>query len=271
MVNPKISVITPTKNEEKNIQRLLKSLKKQTFQDFEIIVVDNFSKDKTLEIASKFTKKIFQAGRERSSQRNFGIKKAEGKYILFLDADMILEPDVLSQCYQLMENDKNLAGVIIDEKSVGNNFLAKIKALEKEIYYGSEEIEAARFFRKSDFEKIGGYDESLIAGEDWDLSQRMRKLGLLGKISAKIHHYEDQSLINDIKKKYYYALHIKKYALKHPNYFQKQVGFINRLQILFRKPRLILAHPTEFLGLILLKFSQYLAYILSKLNPRVLD
>ena len=270
MLIPKISIVIPTKNQEKNIERLLKSLKKQTFADFEIIIVDNYSTDNTSKIASKFTEKVFQAGPERSSQRNFGVKKASGKYILFLDADMVLQPAVLEQCYELAELKKKLAGVLIDEKSVGNNFLAKIKALEKEIYYGSDVIEAARFFRKSDFEKIGGYDESLIAGEDWDLSQRIRRLGPLGKISAKIFHHETDSLISDIAKKFYYAKNIKKYASKHPNYFKKQAG-IWRFLILFRKPKLILTHPLEFFCLILLKFSQYLAYILSKLNPRVLD
>lgn len=265
-----ISVIIATKNEEKNIKRLLESLKKQTFTDFEVIIVDNFSTDATVKIASKFTKKVFQAGPERSSQRNFGAKAAIGNYVLFLDADMVPQPNILKQCYQLAENNKHLAGILIDEKSYGNNFLAKVKALEKEIYYGSEEIEAARFVRTADFKKIGGFDESLVSGEDWDLSQRMRKFGPFGKISAKIYHYEENSFVSDLAKKFYYAKNIKKYASKHPSYFKKQAGF-DRFLVLFSKPKLILTHPFEFVGLILLKFSQYLAYILSKLNPRVLD
>lgn len=262
----RISIIIPTRNEAKNLPRLFASLAKQSFTDFEIILVDNFSADDTLKIASKFTDKFFQKGPERTAQRNFGIGKAAGGYILFLDADMELQPDVLNQCYQLIESNKNMAGVLIDELSVGNSFLTKIKALEKEIYSGRAEIEAARFFRKKDLIKIGGYDENLISGEDWDLSQRMKKLGSFAKISAKIYHHETDSLISDVKKKYYYALYIKKYASKHPNYFAKQAGFLNRFLILFAKPQLILKHPAEFVGLIFLKLVQFLAYLVASPN-----
>lgn len=265
----KISVIISTKNEEKNIRRLLLNLKKQTFDNFEVIVVDNFSTDDTLKIASKFTDKIFQKGFERSSQRNLGLKKASGKYILFLDADMVPESDVLNQCYLLMESNKNLAGVLIDEISIGKGFLAKIKALEKDLYYGGQFIEAVRFFRSKDLVQIGGFDENLISGEDWDLSQRIKKLGSFAKISARIYHYEESSLISDIKKKYYYAQHIKKYAVKHPKFFKKQAGVFDRFLLLFSKPKLILKHPAEFVGLIFLKYLQFLAYIIANLNPRV--
>ena len=86
----KISIIIATKNEENNISRLLRSLKEQTFRDFETIIVDNNSSDQTKKIASKFTSKIFIHGPERSTQRNYGLEKAIGKYILFLDADMEL-------------------------------------------------------------------------------------------------------------------------------------------------------------------------------------
>ncbi len=257
-----ISVIVTTRNEEKNIKRLLISLKKQSFKDFEIIVVDNHSQDKTFAIAKKFTSKVYLAGPERSAQRNFGLKKARGNYILFLDADMELEKDVLEQCFKRIQAPKT-AAIIIHEESKGKNMLAKIKALEKEIYKDTQ-IEAARFFKKKDLLKIGGYDQSLIAAEDWDLTKRIKKLDKLETISAKIFHWETDSIILDLKKKYYYAKNIQRYAQKNPETFKKQASFESRLKILLQKPKLIFRNPFTFLALLTLKFLQYTGYFLAK-------
>jgi len=63
------------------IEDLLKSIKKQSYSPIETIIVDNSSIDKTVEIAKKYTKYVFTKGPERSSQRNYGAKKAKGKYL----------------------------------------------------------------------------------------------------------------------------------------------------------------------------------------------
>lgn len=264
---PKVSIIIATKNEQKNIGRLLKSLKNQSFTNFEIIVIDNFSSDKTVDIAKKYTHKVFQKGPERSTQRNFGLKKAQGQYVLFLDADMSLQKNVISQCYNWMKKNHELSGVIVDEITRGSGFLAKVQALEKEIYRGQELMEAARFFRVSDVRKVASYDEVLIAGEDWDISQRLKKFGKLGHVSAKIHHHASHSILSDLKKKYYYAKYIKDYAKKNQQRFQKQAGF-ERFSLLFKKPELILEKPFEFTGLLFLKSFQYLAYRAAKFRSR---
>lgn len=264
---PKISVIIATKNEQENIKRLLLSLKNQTFKDFEVIIIDNHSTDKTCYIARKFTEKIFVIGPERSTQRNYGIKKAKGKYILFIDADMELEKDVLRQCFNKLNQDPNLSGIIIVEVSKGSGFLAQIKALEKRLITGEKFIEAARFLKKENLIKIGGYDERLIAGEDWDLSQRMLKFGEFQKISAKIHHIENSSIISDLKKKYYYAQNIQKYAKKQKYFFAEQAGF-SRFLILFKKPKMILSNPIVFTALLFLKFAQFMVYKFARINKR---
>ena len=115
-----VSVIVTTKNEEKNIGNCLESIKAQTYlQDkMEIIVVDNSSTDKTKEIARKYTDnpsrnsfapvdsststgqafhgvKVYNWGPERSAQRNFGIRQAKGKYVLYSDEDMVLFENVI--------------------------------------------------------------------------------------------------------------------------------------------------------------------------------
>lgn len=261
----KISVIIPTKNEESNLEQLLLSLKKQTFKNFEVIVVDNFSLDKTRQIASKFKSKVFTKGNERSSQRNYGIKKATGDFIFFADADMQLQEVILADSLKKMQSLPNIAGVIIDEISTGEGLLAKVKRLEKQLNKGHQELEAARFFRKQDLLSIGGFDEGLVSGEDWDLTQRIKKIGQLARITSKIYHHEQNSWLDDIRKKYYYAKYINRYAVKHPQHFQKQAGF-TRFLILFKKPRIIVENPSDFLMLLVLKSIQYLAFLLAKVN-----
>lgn len=261
-----VSVIIATKNEQRNLERLLTSLKTQTFKNFETIVVDNFSTDDTRQIAAKYTPYVFKVGNERSAQRNFGLRHAKGKYVLFLDADMQLEKSILAQCVQKMTKGPKLAGIAIDEVSIGTNLLARIKNIEKEIYRNLPEIEAPRFFKRRDILKIGAYDKNLISGEDWDLAERIKKIGTIGRIDAVIYHHETESLFTDIKKKFYYAKHIAKYTRKNPKAFQKQASLIWRFLILFKKPKIIAKYPREFLGLLILKSAQYLAYLLAKVQ-----
>lgn len=263
-----ISVVIATKNEEENIGRLLASLTQQTFKDFEIIVVDNYSTDKTRQIAQEFTDKIYIRKPERSAQRNFGLKKSKGQYIIFADADMELKKNLLAACYQKLSKNPKLSGIILKEISKGHGFFARVKTLEKKIASKSPCLAAARFFRKKDLQKIGGYDQNLIAGEDWDLSQRMTKFGKLATVSSAIYHWEITSFWQDVCKKYYYARNIQKYQDKHPESFKKQAG-LNRLLELFQNPEAILAQPAEFTVLIALKTAHYAAYLLARLHAKI--
>ena len=104
-VDPEVSVIVTTKNEERNIGACLESVVQQSMPPLEMIVVDNYSEDKTEKIALEYGSKVFELGPERSAQRNYGVEKAQGKYILYLDADMHLSPDVLKDCGNRCEAD----------------------------------------------------------------------------------------------------------------------------------------------------------------------
>jgi glycosyltransferase involved in cell wall biosynthesis len=116
-MKPLISVIITTKNEAEVIENLFKSLKKQTFRNFEVILVDNNSTDRTKEISKNYTKKVFNFGPERSSQRNYGAKISAGEYVLILDADMVLTKNVLKSCAKKVKEEKNVSALIIPEKS----------------------------------------------------------------------------------------------------------------------------------------------------------
>src|SRR5579872_2969104 len=98
MNGPLVSVIIPTRNSQEFLELLLKSIKNQSYRNIEVIIVDNNSSDKTKEIARKYTDLVFNKGPERSAQRNYGVSKSKGDYILFLDSDMELTKDVIKEC-----------------------------------------------------------------------------------------------------------------------------------------------------------------------------
>jgi len=99
----------------------------QSYKNVEIIVVDRFSEDRTVEIAERFGAKIYQLDCERAKAKNFGLRKARGDYVLFVDSGRELSKDVVKECVKLMEKDDKIGGVIIPERSVGNGFWVRVK------------------------------------------------------------------------------------------------------------------------------------------------
>jgi len=256
-----VSVIVATKNEEKNIENCLLSVKKQTYTNLEIIVVDNNSSDKTKALASKFTKFVFNCGPERSAQRNFGAKKARGDYFLFIDADMALSPEVVHECITKVVSLKYKA-IIIPEKSIGSGFWAQCKSLEKDLYRDISWIEAARFYEKSAFLREKGFNELMISGEDWDLSQRIEKKYNLGRIRSQIYHNEGSlSLMDDLKKKFYYAKHISVYRKNNSSKgnLSNQFSLFARYKVFFLRPEILFRAPVVGLGLIFMKTAEFTA------------
>lgn len=254
-----VSIIIPTKNEERNIGLCLKSIKEQTYKNTEIIVVDNNSLDKTKEISKQYTDKVFNKGPERSSQRNFGAEKAKGDYLLFIDADMIVTKKVIEDCIELVSQ-SGLGGVIIPEESFGHNFWARCKKLERSFYLNVDWIEAPRFFPKKIFNSVKGYDETLVSGEDWDLGQKVREKFKVGRIKSFIMHNEGNiSLFNLLKKKFYYSRQIKNYALKNKNSksFSVQSNPINRYKLFLSNPKKLFADPLLGIGMLFMKTSEF--------------
>jgi glycosyltransferase involved in cell wall biosynthesis len=215
MTNSLVSVVVTTKNEEKNIQNCLSSVKKQSYPAdlIEIIVVDNNSQDKTKKIAKGFTDKVFDYGPERSAQRNFGIRKAQGQYILFLDADMFISKDLLIECVEKMEI-KQFVGLYIPEVIIGEGFWVRVRNFERS-FYNATVIDCVRFISKDAFLQLNGFDESMSGPEDWDFDRRIRRLGKVSIAKKCIFHNESGFNIKAyLKKKMYYAKSFDGYLTK---------------------------------------------------------
>jgi len=223
------------------------------------LVIDDSSTDRTAKIAKKYTPHVFtRPHAERSTQRNFGASLAKGEYLLFLDADMKLTPQVINSCVNLARSHK-FDALIIPEKSFGENYWAKCKALERNCYIGDPQIEAPRFIRRQVFTQIKGYDPQMISGEDWDLHKRLlAKKFRIGRTPELILHNEGSlSYLKVLQKKFYYAQKSDQYIAKNVSGPKDIVRFVVRPAI-FKNWRLLLADPLHVPGLILLVWGEML-------------
>ena len=297
MKNELVSVVITTKNEEKNIENCLKGLKYQSYKNIEIIVVDNNSEDKTKEISKKYTDKVFNKGPERSVQRNFGmIEKSKGKFVMFLDADMILSPSAIEFCVKKIEN--NLA-LHIPEIVLGKSFFSKVRRFERTFYDGTV-IDGARFFLKSAFVKVKGFDENLNGPEDWDIDKKIKQIGKIGLVKEKeevgnwemkdfvkskgvnfedygvvIYHNESEfDLKKYISKKGYYAKTFDRYIEKwggNDEDIKKQFGVYYRFFGVFvenGKWKKLFTHLLLTFGMYYLRFLVGVKFILRKIGKR---
>lgn len=186
------SVIIAARNAEKFLPETLRSLANQTFDDFEVIVVDDGSTDGTAALAqgekSYPISLLTGPAKGVSAARNFGLKHAKGAWIVFLDADDLLVENGLARFAQtLSENPKAvcaLAGIarIAEDGSAlpsdDNRDLARVDdpmavLLRKNFIVNG----AALAIRRDALAQSGGFDETLTYGEDWELWCRILSLG----------------------------------------------------------------------------------------------
>lgn len=269
-----ISVIITTKNEEATIKKLILSIRKQSYKNYEIILVDNNSLDETSTIARKMGIRVYNYGPERSAQRNYGSKLSKGKHFLFLDADMELTKNVISECIKSVRNDPKIGAVVILEESKAESFWEKVKAFERSFYNLREDkiTYAARFFPKKVFKQIQGYDETLTGPEDWDLTDDIVHMGYkIGIVKSPIYHHEKISSVFTLaRKKFYYGLRSYKYLSKQrlPIISPKTVYFLR--PVFYKNWKKIVKHPVLSLGLFIMLFIEQigggLGYMLGRIK-----
>ncbi len=179
---PFLSIIIPTKNEELNLPFLLDSIKIQDFTDYEIIVADAESMDKTREIAESYGAKAVPGGTPGPG-RNRGAQAAIGQVLLFLDADVVLaNHEFLSEnLAEMKQKDASVATVKV--KAISDNPIDH--ALHEMYNAYTIATECIRphapgfciFVKKTVHDEIGGFDEKVVFAEDHDYVQRADKAG----------------------------------------------------------------------------------------------
>lgn len=257
---PVVTIIIPTYNSEKTIRQCLESIKKQTYKQTEIIVVDRHSTDKTVTIAKRFETKLLFVTDERSTAKNCAAREALGDFLLFIDSDMTLNPDTVEECVTKSLETKSDA-VVIPLRGIGHGRLGECRRIERESLSGLNEfMDAPRFFRKAAFLKTGGYDERLICGEDFDLTQRFRRMGYrIENVASEVFHYEGAPSLHQIASKaYYYGKTLPALMKKEPEETVKRYANI-RFQSL-KITGAVFKGSSFLFTFVLMKTAEYMAY-----------
>ncbi len=180
-----LSVIIPALNEEQYIERTLIALRKQTLKDFEIIVKDGESKDKTIGIAEKhadnvISKRDISAG----DARNQGARCANGNVLVFVDADTELPPYMLERVSNLMKNNRNIVGgscrKVPSDENILNRLIYEFVNISTFLSFYLR-IGGAHgnfmYMKKSIFREIGGFNPKIKVAEEQELVRRAMRFG----------------------------------------------------------------------------------------------
>lgn len=217
--NSLISIIIPTLNSGKTLERCLKSIKNQTYQNYEIILVDGGSEDDTLEIAEKFKAKVVNANiKNMSKQTNIGISNSNGRYIYRVDSDVLLDPKLLEKSIEKCE-EEGYDGVCtnwIPDESI--SFWARVRKIEKESYVKhlnyvgaikyDKNVAGATFLRRDVIDSVGGFEENVPTfGEDFALFNKLAKSKFhFGVIDVyETHIGEPRTLMDVVRKNFRYG------------------------------------------------------------------
>lgn len=255
--NPLVSVIIPTYNSAATLERCLESLQAQTYPHIEVIVVDNYSDDGTYEIAAKIAR-VIQVGPERSAQVNAGAREARGTYLYRIDGDMVLDSNVVQACVEAIQS-QDLDAIAVPNRSQGEGFWPRVRTLERDTYLDDPLIVAARFWKRTVFESVGGMDEGLFAWEDYDLHIRLVDAGYrIGRVTpVEFHLGEATNLWAYATQSFYYGPSVARYMLKHPGRGLKQLSPLRTSYL--RHWRMLARQPKLTAGLVLLKLVQYIS------------
>jgi len=223
----KISVVVPTLNEEKYIEKTLRSLKNQDYEkNFEILVPDSRSEDRTRAIAKKFARVVDVPKRGFSAGRNAGARVAKGEVILFLDADTIASPNLVSEIAKTF-SDKKVVGATAPIFPMSQDLRDYLifwffnRWVQRKIKKGKAEAAGTCLaVRRKAFFEAGEFDETEGSLEDIEFCSRLRKLG-------KFVWMQDAFVLTSPRRIEKLGLYgtIKKYA---GNYFRVRLGLKGR-------------------------------------------
>lgn len=251
-MNNLASIIIPTKNSSQFLDNCLKRIRQQTHKQIEIIIVDGRSTDISIitKLAEKYRCKIFtylprvkKGLFDATKKRNYGARKAKGKFIYHLDADMELTEHVIREAVALCEGGAD--AVIVTEDSFGEGIWAGAKNLERRFFWGDDTVESPRFFKKIVWDALGGYDENIAGGgDDRDIYQKMRSSGYkVARTKNFVMHNEGTLHLTDLwKKQFMYKREVLKYLQKRPlmgliSYFPIRKSHITNWKMFASRPK----------------------------------
>ena len=243
-----VSVIMPTYNHAKFIGKAIESVLNQTYKNFELIIIDNYSEDETGKIAAPYKDDRISYLKFRNNgiiaaSRNYGIKHSHGDYIAFLDSDDLWLPEKLEKQIEVFKNTKEVAMVYARYKTIKESIISsdifpkdnryKSGNIFKSLYLWNFIVCSSVMVKKSVLNQIGLFDtnSALIAIEDTDLWLRIAlkyKIKCTNDSSLLLYRIQRQGISYGYIQKLRRSLRIKRrYKKTVPNYlFWKSTIFM---------------------------------------------
>ncbi len=218
-----IQIIYPGTNLT-NFKRSFESILKQSFTDFEYLIVGEGGEDKLFNIDlsnprvrfvntslliqnRQFVQKEFSSASKvpRVIKKNLGAKLAIGEIIYFIDDDFILDPEVLSSGEAMIRSGSANMIAVHNSSDPSVSIWSKVRNFERGMYKGDTGNISCRFTTKEIFAKVGGFNESLVSAEDYDIHNRMLENGgVIGFIDPEEMHVGEPRTMWEILKKHYF-------------------------------------------------------------------
>lgn len=180
--NPLVSIIIPCYNYAHYVSQAIESALGQTYSPVEIIVVNDGSTDRTIQVVGNYPVTcLTQLNQGQAQACNNGVRECHGDLIVLLSADDMLHPLFLERTVPLLMADPNIAFVYTHGLTFGDDqaiVLAQASTIDA-LKWGNTLI-ATCLIRKSVFQAVGGYDSTLRYGEDWDLALTLAENGYRG-------------------------------------------------------------------------------------------
>lgn len=206
-----VSIIVPCYNYARYLPEALDSVLAQTYEDWECIIINDGSVDNTEQVALEYCRKdvrfkyFYKENGGHSSARNFGIKHSLGKFILPLDPDDKIIDCFLEKAVEVMGVESNLKIVCFQTRLFGNvDKIIKMPPYDFRSLLIINYMVNTCMFRKEDFEKTSGYDESMLGFEDWNLwidllkdGGRVLELPMVGYFYRKKNRSVFQDVLNN--------------------------------------------------------------------------
>ncbi|HPD73702.1 MAG TPA: glycosyltransferase family 2 protein [bacterium] len=240
---PLVSVVMPAYNAEKFIGEAIESILNQTFKDFEFIILDDCSTDKTWEIIQEHAKKderIISVKNEKNLNialnRNKGVEMSKGRYIVWADADDISKPERIEKLFNYMESHpdvgicgSNFQSFYGSKLSDVRDFLEDDKSLRENIFKFSPVAQPTAIIGKECFDKVGLYNASYPPAEDIDFSFRLGeyyKFANIPEILLMYREHPDSATHTRLRKQISSTLNVRARYFKNKSYNAGMLDYV---------------------------------------------
>lgn len=232
MAKPLVSVVIPVYNMEEFLEETLDSVLSSDYPNFEVIVMDDGSKDRSLEIAESYkfryenVRVYTQANSGVATARNHAISKAGGVYILPVDADNRISKELIHSAVDILESDPEVKVVCPRAEFFGDRSGEWVLLpFSLSLLARKNMMDTCAVYRKSEWERIGGYCAEIVAREDWEFWISMLKDG--GKV-VKLPEIGLFYRVREQSKRVTDRL-LKKHVIdvlnrRHPDFFERELG-----------------------------------------------